>query len=70
MSGLSLRFTGTILLLAGLSCASLAAGPGFPRTEKSFKQLDGDKDGKLTVADIGPRSEKGSSASTRMPTDR
>jgi Ca2+-binding EF-hand superfamily protein len=44
--------------MAGVSCTALAAGPGFPRTEKSFNQLDGDKDGKLSVAEIEPRSEK------------
>jgi Ca2+-binding EF-hand superfamily protein len=58
MTGLSLRFTASALLLAGLSCTSFAAGPGFPRTEKSFNQLDGDKSGKLSVAEIEPRSEK------------
>lgn len=58
MTGLSLKFTAAALILAGLSGASFAAGPGFPRTEKSFSQLDGDKDGKLSVAELGPRTEK------------
>ena len=35
-----------------------AAGPGFPRTEKSFNYFDGDKDGKLSMAEFGPRAEK------------
>jgi hypothetical protein len=58
MIGLSCKYVIGAVLLAGVSCTALAAGPGFPRTEKSFNQLDGDKDGKLSVAEIGPRSEK------------
>jgi hypothetical protein len=58
MISLSLRFMASAFLLVGLIGAAVAAGPGFPRTEKSFNQLDGDKDGKLSLADIAPRSEK------------
>jgi Ca2+-binding EF-hand superfamily protein len=58
MTGLSYKYLIGAVILAGVSCTALAAGPGFPRTEKSFNQLDGDKDGKLSVAEIGPRSEK------------
>jgi len=58
MSGLSCKYLIGAVLLASVSCTAFAAGPGFPRTEKSFNQLDGDKDGKLSVAEIGPRSEK------------
>src|SRR5688500_10643535 len=35
-----------------------AAGPGFPKQEKYFNSLDGDKDGKLSIAEITPRAEK------------
>jgi Ca2+-binding EF-hand superfamily protein len=58
MTGLSFKLILGAILMAGVSCTALAAGPGFPRTEKSFNQLDGDKDGKLSVAEIEPRSEK------------
>ena len=58
MTGLSCKYLIGAVLLASVSCTAFAAGPGFPRTEKSFNQLDGDKDGKLSVAEIGPRSEK------------
>ena len=35
-----------------------AAGPGFPRSEKSFTYADGDKDGKLSMAEVASRAEK------------
>jgi Ca2+-binding EF-hand superfamily protein len=47
------------LLLAGsVAGPAYAAGPGFPRSEKSFTYADGDKDGKLTMAEITARAEK------------
>jgi Ca2+-binding EF-hand superfamily protein len=58
MIGLSFKSILGVILMASASCTAFAAGPGFPRTEKSFNQLDGDKDGKLSVAEIEPRSEK------------
>ena len=58
MTGLSFKYILGAILMVGVSCTAYAAGPGFPRTEKSFNQLDGDKDGKLSVAEIEPRSEK------------
>ena len=58
MTELSFKSILGAILMVGVSCTACAAGPGFPRTEKSFNQLDGDKDGKLSVAEIEPRSEK------------
>jgi Ca2+-binding EF-hand superfamily protein len=58
MTGISFKSFLGVILMAGVAGTAFAAGPGFPRTEKSFNQLDGDKDGKLSVAEIEPRSEK------------
>jgi hypothetical protein len=58
MSRLSFKLLAVICAAGALSTSATAAGPGFPRTEKSFTQLDGDKDGKLSVAEINPRAEK------------
>jgi Ca2+-binding EF-hand superfamily protein len=49
----------TVCFLAGsLAGLAHAAGPGFPRSEKSFTYFDGDKDGKLSLAELAPRAEK------------
>jgi Ca2+-binding EF-hand superfamily protein len=47
------------LLLAGsLAGLAYAAGPGFPRSEKSFTYIDGDNDGKLSMSEMAARAEK------------
>src|SRR5262245_47072995 len=47
------------LFLAGsMTGPAYAAGPGFPRSEKSFTYADGDKDGKLSMAEVASRAEK------------
>lgn len=40
------------------AAAAMAAGPGFPRSERYFKQLDADASGKLSLAEITSRTEK------------
>ncbi|HEY7763388.1 MAG TPA: hypothetical protein VIB38_00235 [Aestuariivirgaceae bacterium] len=49
--------TAVLVASAGLLPVK-AAGPGFPKQEKYFNSLDGDKDGKLSIAEINPRAEK------------
>lgn len=58
MFRLSFRLLTAAITASALTAIAFAAGPGFPRTEKSFNQLDGDKDGKLSIAEINPRAEK------------
>jgi hypothetical protein len=57
MQGLSFKLL-TILAASALVTPLHAAGPNFPKQEKYFNSLDGDKDGKLSIAEIGPRAEK------------
>ena len=58
MTKISLRFWAAIALTAAVPALALAAGPGFPRSEKYFKQLDADANGKLSLAEINARAEK------------
>ncbi|HEY7748238.1 MAG TPA: hypothetical protein VH933_06150 [Aestuariivirgaceae bacterium] len=58
MSRLSLRFFTCVTVIACATTFAEAAGPGFPRSEKGFSQLDGDKDGKLSLVEINSRAEK------------
>src|SRR5687768_18492183 len=58
MFRLSFRLLMATIAASAMTTVTFAAGPGFPLTEKSFNQLDGDKDGKLSIAEINPRAEK------------
>ncbi len=58
MQSFILKAVTTLVLAGTVAGVAQAAGPGFPRSEKSFNYLDADKDGKLSLAEISPRAEK------------
>lgn len=52
------RFACSAVAIAIAAGATLAAGPGIPRGEKSFGRLDVDSNGRLTAAEIQPKAAK------------
>ena len=48
----------TLVALTFLAGAAMAIEPSFPRNPKTFAKLDGDSNGKITLAEIAPRAEK------------
>lgn len=58
MQTYTFKAVASFLFAASMTGLAYAAGPGFPRSEKSFTYVDGDKDGKLSMAEISSRAEK------------
>jgi hypothetical protein len=51
-------FTITVLTTLALSAAAHAAGPTIPMAPRSFARADVDKDGKLTLTELTPFSQR------------